>query len=359
MVVLYSIWYVCVFFLGLAFGSFASVLITRLKHGKKGIFLGRSECPYCHHVLSVKDLIPLFSYIILWGKCAYCSKKLSLFYIAIESLMAIWFVLVSVIFTDVSLLFAGDMKEWIKWIFHIVCIFCTVVYVFYDILFLEIVDVVVWFLIGWIALFLLWDALFSFGVFPHFIFSDISTSPSFVWMLTFFWTIGMYGVIIFWWFQEKIDMLFLGILGVWLLFLSVFFSFHTSLLWNAVLSSYLIFIFFYAQYALSWGRWLWWGDLRIAVLVGLSVWLKYLFLALFISYLLGSVVWIVRYFFVKYSYLSKIQGKIVQKMSTILAFRLRWHDVRIPFWPFLAWGMYGIWIFWEFLYTMLFVFPLW
>jgi prepilin signal peptidase PulO-like enzyme (type II secretory pathway) len=33
------------------FGSFSSVIISRLKNGKSGIASGRSECPKCHHVL--------------------------------------------------------------------------------------------------------------------------------------------------------------------------------------------------------------------------------------------------------------------------------------------------------------------
>ena len=38
---------------------------------------GRSICPKCDHELGVLDLIPLFSFFSLKGKCRYCKKKIS------------------------------------------------------------------------------------------------------------------------------------------------------------------------------------------------------------------------------------------------------------------------------------------
>ncbi|MCQ4871776.1 prepilin peptidase, partial [Blautia producta] len=37
---------------------------------------GHSFCPSCRHQLGALDLIPLFSYIFLGGKCRYCKKKI-------------------------------------------------------------------------------------------------------------------------------------------------------------------------------------------------------------------------------------------------------------------------------------------
>ena len=78
--------YLSVFFVGLAgliLGSFLSVLVSRLDK-KEGIIAGRSECPHCFHKLAWYDLIPLFSFIFLGGRCRYCKSSVSSFYPLIE-----------------------------------------------------------------------------------------------------------------------------------------------------------------------------------------------------------------------------------------------------------------------------------
>lgn len=58
------------------YGSFLGVVIDRIIRGEQFI-KGRSHCDSCNHVLSTKDLIPVFSFLFLKGKCRYCKKKLS------------------------------------------------------------------------------------------------------------------------------------------------------------------------------------------------------------------------------------------------------------------------------------------
>jgi prepilin signal peptidase PulO-like enzyme (type II secretory pathway) len=70
--------------LGLCFGSFASVLISRTLNQEKGIVKGKSHCPDCHHQLMAIDLVPLFSFLFNKAKCRYCKKKISWFYPALE-----------------------------------------------------------------------------------------------------------------------------------------------------------------------------------------------------------------------------------------------------------------------------------
>lgn len=72
------------FIFGAILGSFFHVLVLRLHSGKGGIISGRSECPHCSHKLGAADLIPLFSYLVLRGKCRYCKKKISWNYFLIE-----------------------------------------------------------------------------------------------------------------------------------------------------------------------------------------------------------------------------------------------------------------------------------
>jgi len=45
---------------------------------------GRSFCPQCKHVLSWKDLLPVFSFVFLRGKCRYCKTKISWQYPLVE-----------------------------------------------------------------------------------------------------------------------------------------------------------------------------------------------------------------------------------------------------------------------------------
>lgn len=56
---------------GMAIGSFLNVCIDRLPVGKS-ILNPPSECESCHQRLSAKDLIPVFSYLSLRGRCRYC-----------------------------------------------------------------------------------------------------------------------------------------------------------------------------------------------------------------------------------------------------------------------------------------------
>jgi len=79
-----------VFLFGLIVGSFLNCVIYRLGE-KKSFLKGRSFCPNCGHILNWKDLIPIFSFLILRGKCRYCGKKISLQYPLVELFTGILF----------------------------------------------------------------------------------------------------------------------------------------------------------------------------------------------------------------------------------------------------------------------------
>ncbi|NLY89433.1 MAG: prepilin peptidase [Firmicutes bacterium] len=73
------------FLCGLAVGSFLNVLIYRLPRGEKMGF-SRSRCPSCGRRLSAVELIPLFSFLWLRGKCRHCRRAISLRYPFVEFL---------------------------------------------------------------------------------------------------------------------------------------------------------------------------------------------------------------------------------------------------------------------------------
>ena len=62
--------------LGACTGSFLGCLAWRTVHGES-VLRGRSHCDVCGHVLGVRDLVPVFSYLLSGGKCRYCGAKLS------------------------------------------------------------------------------------------------------------------------------------------------------------------------------------------------------------------------------------------------------------------------------------------
>lgn len=82
--------------LGLAFGSFGNVLILRLKAGTS--LGGRSHCMSCKQKLSVVDLVPVFSFVFLGGRCRQCGKAISMQYPIVEILSACMFGLAAVLY---------------------------------------------------------------------------------------------------------------------------------------------------------------------------------------------------------------------------------------------------------------------
>jgi leader peptidase (prepilin peptidase)/N-methyltransferase len=77
--------------LGATVGSFLNVVIYRMPRGMR---LGQpvySFCPSCKHRLEIPDLVPLFSWLFLRGKCRHCKGKVSARYFGVELLCgAIW-----------------------------------------------------------------------------------------------------------------------------------------------------------------------------------------------------------------------------------------------------------------------------
>lgn len=86
--------HVAVVLIGLLFGSFCTLASYRLIHEESGIVVGRSRCPNCHHVLSVLDLFPVLSWVMLKAKCRYCSVRVSGKYPLIELAQAAMFYVV-------------------------------------------------------------------------------------------------------------------------------------------------------------------------------------------------------------------------------------------------------------------------
>lgn len=89
MEVVYSIFF---FLFGIALGSFYNVVGLRVPK-RESIISPPSHCPDCQSRLTAIDLVPVFSYIFLRGKCRTCGTKISPLYILIELSTGLLFVL--------------------------------------------------------------------------------------------------------------------------------------------------------------------------------------------------------------------------------------------------------------------------
>ncbi len=88
-----------IFVFGILIGSFLNVCIYRIPR-KESIVWTRSHCMGCGYQLAWFDNIPLFSYLILKGKCRKCHQRISLQYPLIEALNALLYVLVFIVNGD-------------------------------------------------------------------------------------------------------------------------------------------------------------------------------------------------------------------------------------------------------------------
>jgi len=77
------IYYILVFTIGTLIGSFLTLAIHRIPL-KQDILIKRSYCPKCNNRLDFRDLIPVWSYIFLRGKCRHCGNKIRPRYLIIE-----------------------------------------------------------------------------------------------------------------------------------------------------------------------------------------------------------------------------------------------------------------------------------
>ncbi len=88
-----SLIYLLVIIYGLIIGSFLNVLILRIPE-KEDFVVERSHCMNCGYQLAWYDMIPVFSYLFLKGKCRKCGQPISKQYPIIEALNAVLYFVV-------------------------------------------------------------------------------------------------------------------------------------------------------------------------------------------------------------------------------------------------------------------------
>lgn len=297
--------FLSLFIIGTAFWSFSTVLIERWKSNKWGILLWRSECPKCHHILTWKELFPIFSYVFQQGKCRSCKTKISWFYPLAEILMWVIFLIIGNVFINGI----GDFF-WIQMFILFILWFITWVYILYDFRYMEIPDQV---MIPWIYLYLILVVWYLF--FPNwgnYIFDSYTYHSAKEFVLD-----HVYAAILLY------SFFYIQILVPWGIFLIKTWQYWK--LRELFLSYFLFPITLPFSHFLKKEEpneiedeipaWVWWWDLRIALFIWLTLGLIHWIAAFFIAYCLGSIVGIL--------YLIKYRKR---------------GNTQIPFWPFLGIG---------------------
>ena len=82
---------VIILIFGIIIGSFLNVCIYRIPK-EESIAFPPSHCGNCGHNLNALDLVPIFSWLFLKGKCRYCGEKVSKQYPIVEAATGLLFV---------------------------------------------------------------------------------------------------------------------------------------------------------------------------------------------------------------------------------------------------------------------------
>jgi len=234
-----AIFSLIIFLFGLIIGSFLNCVIYRLalpnfSLKNLGGLKGRSFCPLCKHELAWQDLIPVFSFIFLRGKCRYCREKISLQYPLVELAAGIIFLLVFLPwcneFTPVNLLSL--------WYFWIISCFLIVIFV-YDLKHYIIPDKIIY------------PAIIIAGIFNlQFLISEEGSAPFFT---------------------------FAPING-------------SSVFNYSILAAILVAAFFLVIVLISRGKWMGIGDIKLAFLMGLFLGWPNILVALFSAFFIGAII---------------------------------------------------------------------
>jgi len=214
------------FLLGLTIGSFLNLVIYRLKKKESFLFPG-SHCLYCNHKLGWGDLVPVFSFLFLKGKCRYCGKPISIQYPLVELTTGFIFLLTFNFLS--SELIAGDSYYYF-YLLYILCSFSFLIVTFvYDL--------------------------------KHYIIPDKIIYPA---ILTS---------------------------GIWYLMTGIFFSSYANhQIFNVIYSCLGASLFFFLIWFFSKGKWLGFGDVKLVFFMGLFLGFPNIFVSLFLASLIGAII---------------------------------------------------------------------
>lgn len=250
------IFYLVLFFIGLAVGSFLNVVIWRYQPGGKVFALknitGRSQCPYCQRTLCWFELIPLFSFLLQRGRCRSCRHSLSWQYPAVELANGLIFTALPFYLNN----FYHQAGQWFvsfqspHWYYGLI--------------------------LAWVIVFLVW-LLMTVIDWRHFVIPDELNGLLAI-LGIIIGLILVFNQSVFWPFQNS----FLRHYSL------VFSPFGDQIIFNRLFGAVVAAGFFAMLYFLSRGRALGFGDVKLGLALGLVLGWPDVGLAMMISFILGG-----------------------------------------------------------------------
>ena len=258
--------YFIIFILGISVGSFLNVVIFRLETGEP-IIVGRSHCRQCGAVLRWYDLIPLVSFILTFGKCRYCGKKINFQYPMVEIATGLLFLFVA---QQHVILSVSEESRAITTGFFALLRMTDFVNLFYYLI-----------ITSFLIIIFVYDL-------RHYIIPDKIVYPAIL------------------------------VSGIWYLVSGIFIQNTKYEILNTTLAAFGASAFFLALVFISKGRWMGMGDVKLAFLMGLVLGWPNILIALFLAFLFGAIIGVALIVFGKKGLKSQIPFGPFLAGSTIL-----------------------------------------
>jgi len=271
-----------VFLFGMSVGSFLNVLIWRLPRDEP-IAVTRSYCPNCKKMLRWYELIPLLSFVWQGGRCRSCHTRISWQYPLVEFTTGVLFVFVF------SRVFGFSVLQLLQ-IFN------------FQFSIFNLIDFGYFLFISSVLLVIFVTDL------RYYIIPDKITFPAFgiVLLYNFFSNFGISPLN----FVERASPLWGGDF--------LFFVLHPF--WGPIIAGFFASLFFLSLVIASRGRWMGLGDVKLAFLMGLLLGFPNIFVALFLSFTLGSIVGILLIAGKRKSFSSQLPFGTFLTLATFIAF---------------------------------------
>ncbi len=250
-------------------GGPASISLSASLGGEQEKSLkGRSFCPHCKHKLSWLDLFPVFSFLFLRGKCRYCRKKISWQYPIVELMTGLLFLLIFnyqlSIFNKLSIINFQNLIN-LAFLFYI---FSSLIIIFvYDL--------------------------------KHYLIPDKVLFPAIIIAATYKFLVNLS-------------------FSHWNLIENLKLKIENSAsILNFILAVFIASGFFFIIWLVSGGKWMGFGDVKLAILLGLVLGFPNILTGLFLAFLFGAIIGVV-----------------------LMALKKKELNSKIPFGPFLIAGTF-------------------